>query len=109
MSEEAIKLRLDELSEVMSARDVARIDYQTARNALIPQEIQIALADLDAEFTLRDAAIALNIEELEKIGDQASRASPRCIRQRHALACGLQQTSRHLGYARLGSLRRASF
>ena len=71
MSEEAIKLRLDELSEVTAARDVARIDYQTARNALIPQEIQIALADLDAEFSLRDAAIALNIEELEKEIKQA--------------------------------------
>ncbi|MBI5031611.1 MAG: hypothetical protein HZB51_13870 [Chloroflexi bacterium] len=80
MSEETIKLRLDELSEVtlapparagVSARDIARIDYQTARYALIPQEIQIALADLDAEFTLRDAAIALNIEELEKEIKQA--------------------------------------
>ena len=71
MSQEAIKLRLDELSEVMSTRDVARIDYQTARNALIPQEIQIALADLDAEFALRDAAIAMNIEELEQEIKQA--------------------------------------
>lgn len=50
----------------MAARDVARIDYQTARNKLIPPEIQNALADMEAEFTLRDAAIALNIEELEK-------------------------------------------
>ncbi len=50
----------------MAARDVARIDYQTARNKLIPPEIQIALADMEAEFTLRDAAIALNIEALEK-------------------------------------------
>ena len=66
MSEEAIKLRLDELSEVMSARDVARIDYETARKALIPPDVQTALADLDAEFTLRDAAIVLNIEELEQ-------------------------------------------
>ena len=71
MSEETIKLWLDELSEVMSARDVARIDYQTARSALIPKEIQIALADLDAEFTLRDAAIGLNIEELGKEIKQA--------------------------------------
>jgi len=71
MSEEAIKLRLDELSEVVAARDVARIDHQTARSALIPKEIQIALADLDAEFTMRDAAIALNIEELEKEIKQA--------------------------------------
>jgi hypothetical protein len=66
MTEEEIRIRLDELSEVMAARDVARIDYQTARNKLIPPEIQIALADMEAEFTLRDAAIALNIEELEK-------------------------------------------
>ena len=66
MTEEEIRMRLDELSEVMAARDVARIDYQTARNKLIPPEIQIVLADMEAEFTLRDAAIALNIEELEK-------------------------------------------
>ncbi|CAG0945711.1 hypothetical protein ANRL1_02521 [Anaerolineae bacterium] len=66
MTEEEIRMRLDELSEVMAARDVARIDYQTARNKLIPPEIQIALADMEAEFALRDAAIALNIEELEK-------------------------------------------
>lgn len=64
MTEDEIQIRLDELSEVMAARDVARIDHQTARSALIPKEIQIALSDLDAEFTLRDAAIALNIEEL---------------------------------------------
>lgn len=83
MSEEAIKLRLDELSEVMSARDVARIDYQTARNALIPKEIQIALADLDAEFTLRDAAIALNIEELEKEIKQAVLAHGSSVKGMH--------------------------
>lgn len=71
MSEEAIRLRLDELSEVMSARDIACIDYQAACKALIPPDIQIALADLDAEFTLRDAAIALNIEEWEKEIKQA--------------------------------------
>jgi hypothetical protein len=66
MTEEEIHLRLDELSEVMSARDVAQIDYQSARATLIPKEIQATLADLEAEFTMRDAAIALNIEELEK-------------------------------------------
>ena len=33
---------------------------------LIPEEIRESLADLEAEFTMRDAAIALNIEELEK-------------------------------------------
>jgi hypothetical protein len=66
MTEEEIRMRLNELSEVMAARDVARIDYQTARNKLIPPDIQIALADMEAEFTLRDAAIALNIDELEK-------------------------------------------
>lgn len=71
MSEETIKLWLDELSEVTAARDEARIDHQSARNALIPKEIQIALADLDVEFTPRDAAIALNIEELEKEIKQA--------------------------------------
>lgn len=83
MSEETIKLRLDELSEVMSARDVAHIDYQTARNVLIPQDIQIALADLDAEFTLRDAAIALNIEELEKEIKQAVLAHGASVKGTH--------------------------
>ena len=66
MTEEEIRMRLDELSEVMSARDVARIDFETARTKLIPEDIRAALADMEAEFTLRDAAIALNIEELEK-------------------------------------------
>lgn len=65
MTEDEIRMRLDELSEVMSARDVARIDCEAARKVLIPPEVQTALADLDAEFALRDAAIALNIEELE--------------------------------------------
>lgn len=66
MTDEEIRMRLDELSEVMSAQDVARIDYETARAQLIPEDIRSALTDMDAEFTLRDAAIALNIEELEK-------------------------------------------
>ena len=66
MTEEEIRLRLNELSEVISARDVARIDYETARAKLIPEDNRAALADMEAEFTLRDAAIALNIEELEK-------------------------------------------
>jgi hypothetical protein len=66
MTEEEIRMRLDELSETLSARDVARIDYEQARQRLIPDDIRAALADMDAEFTMRDAAIALNIEELEK-------------------------------------------
>ena len=66
MTEEAIRLRLDELCETISARDVARLDYEQARQMLIPDDIRAALADMDAEFTMRDAAIALNIEELEK-------------------------------------------
>jgi hypothetical protein len=66
MKEEEIRMRLDELSEVMSVRDAARIDYETARRMLIPEDIRAALADMDAEFTMRDAAIAMNIEELEK-------------------------------------------
>jgi len=66
MTDEKIRIRLDELSEVMAARDVARIDYETARAQLIPEEIRESLADLEVEFTMRDAAIALNIEELEK-------------------------------------------
>ncbi len=66
MTKEEIRMRLDELSEVISARDVARIGYETARAKLIPEDIRAALADMEAEFTLRDAAIALNIEALEK-------------------------------------------
>jgi hypothetical protein len=50
----------------VSARDVARIDYETARAKLIPEEIKASLADLEVEFTMRDAAIAMNIEELER-------------------------------------------
>ena len=83
MTEEEIHLRLDELSEVMSARDVARIDHQTTRAALIPKEIQAALADMEAEFTLRDAAIALNIEELEKEIKQAILAHGASIKGAH--------------------------
>lgn len=66
MTEEEIRMRLNELSEIISARDVARMDYQTARSKLIPPDIQIALADMEAEFAMRDAAIALNIDEVEK-------------------------------------------
>ena len=83
MTEEEIHLRLDELSEVMSARDVARIDHQTARAALIPKEIQAALDDMEAEFTLRDAAIALNIEELEKEIKQAILAHGASVKGAH--------------------------
>ena len=83
MTEEEIHLRLDELSEVMSARDVARIDHQTARAALIPKEIQAALADMEAEFTLRDAAITLNIEELEKEIKQAILAHGASVKGAH--------------------------
>ncbi len=83
MTEDEIRMRLDELSEVMSARDVARIDYQTARQALIPPEIQTALADLDAEFTMRDAAIALNIQELEAEIKQAVLAHGASVKGAH--------------------------
>jgi hypothetical protein len=66
MTEEEIRMRLDELSETLAARDVARIDYEKTRQQVIPDDIRAALAAMDAEFTMRDAAIALNIEELEK-------------------------------------------
>ena len=71
MTEEEIRMRLYELGELLCERDVARIDHASARSALIPSEIQTALQELDAEYKLRDAAIALNIEELEKEIKQA--------------------------------------
>jgi hypothetical protein len=86
MTEDEIRMRLDELSEVMSARDVARIDHQTARQALIPPEIQTALADLDAEFTMRDAAIALNLQELETEIKQAVLAHGASVKGTHVHA-----------------------
>lgn len=45
---------------------MARIDHETARAKSIPEDIRAAIADMEAEFILRNAAIALNIEELEK-------------------------------------------
>jgi hypothetical protein len=86
MTEEEIRMRLDELSEVTSARDVARIDHEAARMALIPPEIQTALADLDAEFTMRDAAIALNIQELETEIKQAVLAHGASVKGAHVHA-----------------------
>ena len=71
MTEEEIRMLLDELGELYRERDVARIEHASARAALVPPEIQTALRERDAEFSLRDAAIALNIEELEKEIKQA--------------------------------------
>ncbi|CAG0941142.1 hypothetical protein ANRL1_00404 [Anaerolineae bacterium] len=83
MTEDEIRMRLDELSEVMAARDVARLDYEAASKALIPPEIQTALSDLDAEFALRDAAIALNIQELEPEIKQAVLAHGASVKGAH--------------------------
>ncbi|CAG0944400.1 hypothetical protein ANRL1_01736 [Anaerolineae bacterium] len=86
MTEEEIRMRLDELSETFAARDVARIDYEKARQRVIPDDIRAALTDMDAEFTLRDAAIALNIEELEKEIKQLVLAHGVSVKGTHAHA-----------------------
>lgn len=57
---------LEQLEGAYSQRDLLMIDYNQARDNAIPDEVQAALADIDAEFLPKKDAIEEKIAELEE-------------------------------------------
>lgn len=57
---------LEQLENAYSQRDLLMIDYNQARDDAIPDDVQAALADIDAEFLPKKDAIEEKIAELEE-------------------------------------------
>lgn len=57
---------LEQLENAYAQRDLLKIDYDQARDDAIPDEVQAALADIDAEFLPKKDAIDAKIAELEE-------------------------------------------
>ena len=57
---------LEKLTELYAQRDLLHIAHDEARDAAIPEEVETALADVDAEFTPKLDAIDQKISALEE-------------------------------------------
>jgi hypothetical protein len=57
---------LEQLENAYAQRDLLVIDYNQARDDAIPDDVQAALADIDAEFLPKKDAIEEKIAELEE-------------------------------------------
>lgn len=57
---------LEQLTELYAQRDLLNIDHAQARDNAIPEEVEAALADIDAEFAPKQDAIAAKISSLEE-------------------------------------------
>lgn len=56
---------LEQLTELYAQQDLLKIDHDKARDAAIPEEVEAALADVDAEFAPKLDAVAQKIAALE--------------------------------------------
>lgn len=56
---------LEQLTELYAQKDLLNIAKDEARDAAIPEEVEAALADIDAEFSPKLDAVAEKIESLE--------------------------------------------
>jgi len=56
---------LEQLTELYAQKDLLNIAKDEARDAAIPEEVEAALADIDAEFAPKQEAVAEKIEALE--------------------------------------------
>jgi len=56
---------LEQLTELYAQQDLLKIAKEDARDAAIPEEVEAALADIDAEFSPKLDAIAQKISTLE--------------------------------------------
>jgi len=56
---------LEQLTELYAQKDLLNIAKDEARDAAIPEEVEAALADIDAEFSPKLEAVAEKIEALE--------------------------------------------
>ena len=56
---------LEQLTDLYAQQDLLKIDRDNARDAAIPEEVEAALADIDAEFTPKLDAVAEKIAALE--------------------------------------------
>lgn len=57
---------LEKLTEAYAQRDLLNIDHQQARDDAIPEEVEAALADIDAEFSPKFDAVNATISKLEE-------------------------------------------
>lgn len=57
---------LEQLENAYAQRDLLKIDYDQARDDAIPDEVEAALADIDAEFFPKRDAIDAKISALEE-------------------------------------------
>ena len=63
---ETAKEILEQLTELYAQRDLLNIDHAQARDNAIPEEVEAALADIDAEFAPKQDAITAKISSLEE-------------------------------------------
>jgi hypothetical protein len=63
---ETTEQKLNALAEYQAQRDLIDMYKQDAINAAFPAEVKQALADIEAEFANKAAAVNANIEELTK-------------------------------------------
>lgn len=71
---------LKDLTEAYAKRDLLKIDHDKARDAVIPEEVEAALADVDQEFSPLFEAIADRIEKLEAQAKEATLAEGKTVK-----------------------------
>jgi predicted transcriptional regulator len=65
MNENEIKLKLDQLAEFQSQRDVAMLEKQRLLDEIYTAEIKARMAEIEAEFAIKTEGITTNIAALE--------------------------------------------
>ena len=65
MTENEIKLKLDQLAEFQSQRDVAMLEKQRLFDEVYSAEIKQRMAEIEAEFAGKTEAVNENIDSLE--------------------------------------------
>ena len=65
MTENEIKLKLDQLAEFQSQRDVAMLEKQRLLDEVYSAEIKQRMAEIEAEFAGKTEAVNENIASLE--------------------------------------------
>ena len=62
---------LEQLTEAYARRDLLRIEYEDAKNSVIPEEVKTALSDVDLEYAPKKDAVDEKISSLEAQAKQA--------------------------------------
>lgn len=64
---EEIKVLLSQYAEFQQALDVNQVVYQNARSMAIPTDVQTKLAEIEVEFSGRDAQAHEHLERIKKV------------------------------------------